>query len=159
MICIGITMGIGPSGALLHTIRIGTIIGIAIGVEQWKCTISPSIHCSRGVYLPGGVTCPKGVYLPRGMYLQGGVPEQGGLTCQGGYLPRGVNLPGGYLPRGVNLPGGVPAQGGLPARGGTCQGTPPIPPVNRMTDRSKNITLPQTSFAGGNNYDCYNFLL
>ena len=24
------------------------------------------------------------------------------------------------------------------------------PPVNRMTDASKNITLPQTSFAGGN---------
>ena len=29
-----------------------------------------------------------------------------------------------------------------------CPGTPP--PVNRMTDRCKNITLPQTSFAGGN---------
>ena len=25
------------------------------------------------------------------------------------------------------------------------------PPVNRMTNRCKNITLPQTSFAGGNN--------
>ena len=33
-------------------------------------------------------------------------------------------LPGGYLPR-------------------------YSPPVNRMTDRCKNITLPQTSFAGG----------
>ena len=29
-------------------------------------------------------------------------------------------------------------------------GMPP-PPVNRMTDRCKNITLPQTSFAGGKN--------
>ena len=28
------------------------------------------------------------------------------------------------------------------------------PPVNRMTDRCKNITLPQTSFAGGNNRIC-----
>ena len=28
------------------------------------------------------------------------------------------------------------------------------PPVNRMTNRCKNITLPQTSFAGGNN-ECY----
>ena len=28
------------------------------------------------------------------------------------------------------------------------------PPVNRMTDRCKNITLPQTSFAGGNNGSC-----
>ena len=26
----------------------------------------------------------------------------------------------------------------------------PLPAVNRMTDRCKNITLPQTSFAGGN---------
>ena len=40
MICIGITIGIGPSGALLHTIRICTIIGIGIGVGQWKCTIN-----------------------------------------------------------------------------------------------------------------------
>ena len=27
------------------------------------------------------------------------------------------------------------------------------PPVNRMTDRCKNITLPQTSFAGGKNIE------
>ena len=39
MICIRITIGIGPSGALLHTIGIGTIIGIGIGVRQWECTI------------------------------------------------------------------------------------------------------------------------
>ena len=43
-------------------------------------------------------------------------------------LPRGMDLPGGggYLPR-------------------YC------PPVNRMTDRCKNITLPQTLFAGDKN--------
>ena len=35
------------------------------------------------------------------------------------------------------------------SRGGTVPGNPP---VNRMTDRCKNITLPQTSFAGGNNH-------
>ena len=29
-------------------------------------------------------------------------------------------------------------------------GSQPPPPVNRMTDRCKNITLPQTSFASGN---------
>ena len=47
-------------------------------------------------------------------------------------------------------PGGVPDPGGCTwTRGGTCPGTPP--PVNRMTDRCKNITLPQTSFADGNN--------
>ena len=30
-------------------------------------------------------------------------------------------------------------------------GGSPYPPVNRMTNRCKNITLPQTSFAGGKN--------
>ena len=44
MICIGITIGIGPSGALLHTIGIGTIIGIGIGVGQWKYTIRAHLH-------------------------------------------------------------------------------------------------------------------
>ena len=44
--------------------------------------ISPSMHCSWGVYL-----VPEGVYLPRGVYLvllgvptQGGVPGPGGCT-------------------------------------------------------------------------------
>ena len=40
--------------------------------------------------------------------------------------------------------GVLPRGGGIPA----C--TEADPPVNRMTDRCKNITLPQTSFAGGN---------
>ena len=57
------------------------------------------------------------------------------------------------------LPGGVPAQGDVPtlgvhlSGGGVpAEGVPAqvLPPVNRMTDRCKNITLPQTSFAGGN---------
>ena len=39
-------------------------------------------------------------------------------------------------------------QGGIPA----C--TEADNPVNRMTDRCKNITLPQTSFAGGNYIIC-----
>ena len=45
------------------------------------------------------------------------------------------------------LPGGVPGWGVYLPGGGTCPGTPP---VNRITDTCKNITLPQTSFAGGN---------
>ena len=56
----------------------------------------------------------------------------------------GMYLPGGvYLPRGRTCPGVgcVPAQGGVPEE--------VLPPVNRMTDRCKNITLPKTSFAGG----------
>ena len=82
--------------------------------------VSPSMHCSRGD-VPG----PRGVYLPGGMYL-----------------PRGV-----YLPGGCTCPGGVPAwEVYLP--GGTCPGTPP-PWTEFFTHASENITLQQTSFAGG----------
>ena len=57
--------------------------------------VSPGMHCSRGVYLPGGCTC------------LGGVPAQG-CTC-----PRGVPAQGVYLPvwctcLGGTCPGGVP---------------------------------------------------
>ena len=51
--------------------------------------------------------------------------------------------------------GGIPAWGVYLPRGYTCRGvylpmySPPH--VNRMTDRCKNIILPQTSFAGGKN--------
>ena len=53
--------------------------------------------------------------------------------------------------------GGATSQGCLgrgASRGVSSWGVPPpggLPPVNRMTNRCKNITLPQTSFAGGNN--------
>ena len=93
--------------------------------------VYPSMYCS-GVYLvPGGVPGPGGVYT----WSQGVVPGPGGCTWSGG-----VPCPGeGTWFWGVYLVlGGVPAQV-LPH------------PVNRMTDRCKNITLPQTSFAGGKN--------
>ena len=73
-------------------------------------------------------------------------------------------MPGEYLPqvRGVPAsgPGRVPAFGpeGVLASGPGGGGVYPSMqwgktlPVNRMTDRCKNITLPQTSFAGGNKY-------
>ena len=94
-----------------------------------------------GGYLPGGCTCQGGVPAWVG-YLLGGVPAQGVYLARG--VPaQGVYLPGGYLPRGLYLPGGCTCMGG------TCPGT--LPPVNRMTDRCKNITWPQTSFAGGKN--------
>ena len=66
----------------------------------------------------------------------------GGVSTQGVYTPpceQNDILGGGCLPGGV-CPGG---------------GVHPLlhdgihPPVNRMTHRCKNITLPQTSFAGG----------
>ena len=53
------------------------------------------------------------------------------------------------------MPGGVHARGGgMGARGHEClRACMPCthPPVNRMTDACENITLPQTSFAGGKN--------
>ena len=49
---------------------------------------------------------------------------------------------------GVGVAGGVPGPGG----GGipVCTEVDHHPPANRMTNGCKNITLPQTSFAGGN---------
>ena len=93
----------------------------------------------------------------------GGSSLLGGSTCSGGCLPgpRGgsprQSLPGGVLPawsRGRGSPclvlgGGSPCLvlgGALPAwsrgRGGAC---PETPPVNRITDTCKNITLATTS--------------
>ena len=63
------------------------------------------------------------------------------------------------VPVGVHGPGGgwcVPGLGGgrcmVPADCMVPGGVhgPRGPPVNRMTNRCKNITLHQTSFAGGN---------
>ena len=72
-------------------------------------------------------------------------------------------------PAAVAVPGGLhqapprdqePPQDQTPLGPGTPPGSDPprgpdflfglgTPPVNRMADRCKNITLPQTSFAGG----------
>ena len=53
----------------------------------------------------------------------------------------------GGLSRGGLCPGRVSVQGGL------CPEGDPLPlPVNRITDVSKNITLPKTSFAGGKDF-------
>ena len=63
--------------------------------------------------------------------------------------PGGCMVPGaGAWSRGVHGPRGVcmvRRGGGIPA----CTEAEP-PPCERMTNRCKNITLPQTSFAGGN---------
>ena len=58
---IGITIGIGPSGAFVHFIGISVGIGIGIGVGLWKCTIS-SLTLWRSSILerskqPSGQTC------------------------------------------------------------------------------------------------------
>ena len=136
------------------------------GVPAWGvylhrgCTCLGGVPGPRGLYPPGecsclggtwswgwGCTC-LGVYLVPGVYLLGGVPTQTvcvpalgvylvpGCTCLGDVPgPRGCTCPGVYLSRGYLVPGG------------TFPGTPL---VNRMTNRCKNITLPQTSFTDGN---------
>ena len=90
--------------------------------------------CWEGGICPRGVCPGGGVCLPRGWCLPGrGVSAQGeGCVCPGGGMSaQGVVSAGegGCLPRGVYLPRG-------------CLADTPHP-VNRMTDRCKNITLPQ----------------
>ena len=58
-------------------------------------------------------------------------------VCQGGLPAVGVSLPGGVLPA-----------GGLPARGVSLAETPLW--TEFLTHAYENITLPQTTFAGGN---------
>ena len=67
------------------------------------------------------------------------------------HTTRSSSHPGGGLhqaPHIADPPGPDPSRPGTPRE----QTTPrdQSPPVNRMTDRCKNITLLQTSFAGGN---------
>ena len=104
------------------------------------CTWSGGgVHGPGGVPGPGGCTWsrggvpgPRGVYLVRGV---GGTWSRGGCTWSGGergctWSRGGVPGPGGCTwSRGMGVPGQV-----LP------------PPVNRMTNRCKNITLAKTSF-------------
>ena len=59
-----------------------------------------------------------------------------------------VCVPGGCMPGGC-LPSGVSAWGGGVSIL-VCNGSD-TPPVNKITDRCKDVTLPQTSFAGSNN--------
>ena len=101
------------------------------------CLLTVSQHALLGGVPAGGVPA-QGVYLSRvaGTYLGGCTCGGWWCTCQG----RGI------------YPGGVPARGG----GCTCPGWVPtqvLLPVNRMTDRCKNITLPQTSVLHAVNYD------
>ena len=97
------------------------------------------MYCPLVDHIPAcigrGCTC-QGVYLSRGVPVQGGVPA-GGCTC-----PVDVPAQGG-----VPAWRGVPAQGGVPARGVPAQ----VLPTCEQNDRQvQNITLPQTSFVGGN---------
>ena len=126
----------------------------------------PGGFLPRRVPAQGG-TCPGGTCLggvpARGVYLPGGCTCHGGCTCWGGYWPGGVPAWGVYLPGGCTCLGGVPCDLSHHAFDVTCM-LPPHqlrptnstaayivlvqgmlgytpPPVNRITDRCKNITL------------------
>ena len=85
---------------------------------------------SWGSLLLGGCLL-LGVSAPRRVSAPGGCLLPGAGVCSGGCL-----LPGG----GVSAPGGcLVLGGGIPACTEADTHTPP--PVNRMTDRCKNITF------------------
>ena len=103
-------------------------------------TLSPSMLCVGGFASGlGGCTWSFG-----GNLVLGGCLLQGGVCTWSG----GVSAPG---------PGGVCSR----SQGRGCllqvpRGCQVLPPVNRMTNRCKNITLSQTSLAGGNKVKlCY----
>ena len=107
----------------LHSSRMRTARALTVSPSM-LCTVG--VPCSRGVPGPGGCLV-QGVAWSMEGCLVWGVPGLGGFWS-GGVWFRGV-------------PGlGVVSQHALRQ----------TPLVNRMTDRCKNITLPQTSFAGGN---------
>ena len=89
----------------------------------------------------GGVPGLGGVLNPGGVLSLGGcVPGSGGVSGSGGCLLWGVSALGGVSAPGGLLQGGLLPGGGIPA----CTEAD-TPPVNRMTDRCKNITLATTS--------------
>ena len=98
----------------------------------------------RGVCLLLGGVYPWGVCLLLGGLPPGGVSALGGVCSWGVSAPRGgCLLLGGLLPSGgCLLLGGclLPGGSGIPA----CTEAD-TPPVNRMTNRCKNITLATTS--------------
>ena len=81
--------------------------------------------------------------MPESAVLGGGVWYRGGLVPGGVSGPRGVSGLGGSGPGGSGVvPGGCLVLGGE----GVSAGQESPPPVNRMTNRCKNITLAKTSF-------------
>ena len=114
---------------------------------------SPEVSAPRGLSAPRGAVCSGGCLLSRGCLLQGGVCFwgvclllrvwrcllPGGVCSGGGVCSQGVCFQGGVYSWGVSAPKGCLLPGvGIPA----CTEAD-TPPVNRMTDACKNITLPQ----------------
>ena len=102
----------------------------------------------RGACLLRG-SAPRGCLLPGGVCSWGGwCLLLGGVCSQEGVCSGGLSAPGGCLLPGVSAPEGGYALGGSLLLRGCLLGyhTPraDTPPVNRMTNRCKNITLATT---------------
>ena len=150
------------------------------GPGGWVCLLWGVYLVPGGCWLQGGVPGPGGVGVsalggvpgPGGCWLKGSVPGPGGVSAWGRgctwswgvYLVPGEGVPGpggsalgectwswgGVCSWGVSAPRGVYlVLGGEPDL--VLGGVPGqvLPPCGQ-TDNCKHITLPQTSFAGGN---------
>ena len=98
------------------------------------CLPAQRVSAKEAVYLGGCL--PRGVCLGA-VYTGGCLPRE--CLARGTVCLRGC-LPGGVSPEGVSLPRGVSAQRRYLLRG-DCMGC--TPPVSRITDRCKHITLLQ----------------
>ena len=110
-------------------------VSLPVGASFWGLLAS-------GCLLLGGLLARRvtlrGVLLPRGCLPLGEVVFLlGGASFWGGLLAGGSPCWRGLLTRGCLLPEGVP-----PSRGVSLQGDPPL---DTITDTSKNITLATTS--------------
>ena len=113
----------------------GGVCSLGVSALGGGGCLLPGGVCSWGVSALGGVSAPGGV-CSGGCLLLGVSASGGGGVCSGGCLLQGGSALGGVCSWGVSAQGGC----GIPA----CTEVD-TPPVNRMTDRCKNITLATTS--------------
>ena len=73
------------------------------------------------------------------------ISNSGGACLTGGHVWQGACMAGGVNTRGLCMAGGMHGRGCMAGQ----HAWHTSPPVDRITDVCKNITLPQTLFAGG----------
>ena len=139
-----------------HTQVVTRMYSSRIRTACFSCHLRGQGCQPRGCQPSGWGVCLGGGFWPEGSVCQGGSVCLGGLgVCLGGGVSawKGGFLVGvsaqGCLPRGC-LPWGCLPGGVYPGDVCLMRCTPPAS-VNRMIDRCKNITLPQTLFVGGKN--------
>ena len=124
-VCFGGGGGVVVSGLGGLVSGLGGVWSRGGGVWSGGSGLGRSAPGGRGGVWSRGVSAPGGWCLVWGGLVWGSAPRGGG----GGVWSRGLSAPGGSAPR------GVVSQHALRQ----------TPPVNRMTDRCKNISLATTS--------------